>query len=286
MTLTLPAPAKLNLFLHITGQQADGYHTLQTIFQLLDYGDSIALRARQDGAIRLQGNIEGLAPEQNLIVRAAKLLQSSTRCKLGADICCDKRLPHGGGLGGGSSNAATTLAGLNQLWGTRLSDAELASMGLQLGADVPVFIRGLSAWGEGVGESLRPVKLPHSWYLIIDPGVTVSTAHIFSDKYLTRNTQPITLAAFLKHGGHNDCEPVARRLFPLVDEAMAWLSQYTRASLTGTGGCIFAAFSAHSDAEQIASQAPARWRCIVARGVDESPLRRALCESQQSVTGA
>lgn len=278
--LTLPAPAKLNLFLHITGRRADGYHTLQTVFQLLDYGDELSFSRRSDGDIRLLDNIEGVAPEQNLIVRAARLLQSSCDCSLGADISCHKVLPQGGGLGGGSSNAATTLAGLNRLWGTGLDTNRLAELGLQLGADVPVFVHGNSAWAEGIGEALSPVRLPASWYLVISPEVSAATAMIFADKQLTRNTQPITLSAFRELGGRNDCEPVVRRLFPAVDQAMAWLAQHGEAHLTGTGACVYSAFSSKSEAEAAAAKVPDNWNWFVAPGVNESPLHRALRQSQ------
>jgi 4-diphosphocytidyl-2-C-methyl-D-erythritol kinase len=274
--LTLPAPAKLNLFLHITGRRQNGYHQLQTVFQLLDYGDSIELRLRKDGQIRLHNAVSGVAEQDNLIYRAAAALQAASASPWGADLAFDKQLPSGGGLGGGSSDAATTLVGLNHLWQSGLDTGQLARLGLSLGADVPVFVGGHSAWAEGIGESLKPVTLPEKWYLVIDPRVQVATAAIFADKYLTRNTQPITLAAFLKLGGHNDCEPVTRRLFPAVDEALIWLATFGTARLTGTGGCVFAAFSSRSEAESASVKVPAKWRWFVACGVNDSPLYRAL----------
>lgn len=272
----LPAPAKLNLFLHVTGRREDGYHELQTLFQLLDFGDTISLQLRQDRVIELLDDFAGVAHEQNLIVRAARLLQQRTACALGATIRCTKRLPQGGGLGGGSSNAATTLAGLNQLWQTAVEQDQLAAMGLELGADVPVFVRGRSAWAEGVGERLCPVRLPHHHYLVIDPSVAVPTAKIFNDKHLTRNSEAITLAHFLERGGRNDCEPVARRLFPAVEQAFQWLSRYTDAHLSGTGGCIFGAFEDRADIDRICASIPAQWNHFTATGVDESPLHQAL----------
>jgi 4-diphosphocytidyl-2-C-methyl-D-erythritol kinase len=275
-SLTLPAPAKLNLFLHIIGQRADGYHLLQTVFQLLDYGDSISLQLRDDGNIRLHGTMDGIAAEDNLIYRAATALQAASGSHQGADITVIKRLPFGGGLGGGSSDAATTLVGLNHLWHSGLPTTRLARLGLELGADVPVFVHGHSAWAEGVGETLTNITLPEQWYLVIDPGVAVATATVFADKYLTRNTQPITLAAFRNPGGRNDCEAVARRLFPAVDEALVWLSAFGVARLTGTGGCGFVAFTSRSDAESAGAEVPAKWRWFVARGVDQSPLYRVL----------
>ena len=274
--LVLPAPAKINLFLHITGQREDGYHLLQTLFQILDYGDSIELRLRKDGQIRLHNAVSGVAEQDNLIYRAASALQAASGSQWGADIAFDKVLPFGGGLGGGSSDAATTLVGLNHLWRSGLSSGQLAQLGLELGADVPVFVAGHSAWAEGIGESLQPVTLPENWYLVIDTQVPVATAAIFTDKNLTRNTQPITLAAFLNLGGHNDCEAVTRRLFPAVDEALCWLGKFGTAQLTGTGGCVFAAFPSRSDAESAGAKVPAKWRWFVARGVNESPLYRAL----------
>jgi 4-diphosphocytidyl-2-C-methyl-D-erythritol kinase len=274
--LTLSAPAKLNLFLHITGRRDDGYHLLQTMFQLLDYGDTLTLSARADGAIELQDNIAGVSAEQNLIVRAARMLQDATGCQQGATINCVKRLPQGGGLGGGSSNAATTLVGLNHLWQTGLRRHQLAELGLRLGADVPVFVEGYSAWAEGVGEHLQATKLPKRYYLVIDPGINVPTARIFSDKQLTRNTEAITLAAFLEKGGRNDCEVVARRLFPEVERTFEWLSRYTVAHLTGTGGCVFATFADRRQVEAVAARIPSAWRFFIAQGVYESPLYKAL----------
>ena len=274
--LVLPAPAKLNLFLHITGRREDGYHELQTLFQLLDFGDTITLQSRQDGVIELLDNSPGVEHEQNLIVRAARLLQQRTGCALGATIRCSKRLPQGGGLGGGSSNAASTLAGLNHLWQTALDQEQLATLGLELGADVPVFVRGRSAWAEGVGDRLCTVSLPQRHFLVIDPSVVVPTARIFNDKHLTRNSEAITLAHFLERGGRNDCEPVAKRLFPAVEQALQWLSRYTDAHLSGTGGCIFGAFEQGADIERICASIPAQWNYFTANGVDESPLTRAL----------
>ncbi len=274
--LSLPAPAKLNLFLHITGRREDGYHLLQTVFQLLDYGDTIELRRRADGEVRLHSDMPGVSPRDNLAYRAAVDLQQASGSRQGVDIHLEKRLPSGGGLGGGSSDAATVLVGLNRLWQTGLSGDQLAALGLALGADVPVFVKGRCAWAEGIGESLQDVNLPERWYLVIDPRAHVATAAVFADKNLTRNTQPITLAAFLKQGGHNDCEPVARRLFPAVNEALNWLSGQGTARLTGTGGCVFAAFSSRADAETAAAIVPAKWLWFIARGVNESPLHRAL----------
>ncbi|MBU0852374.1 MAG: 4-(cytidine 5'-diphospho)-2-C-methyl-D-erythritol kinase, partial [Gammaproteobacteria bacterium] len=208
LALTLPAPAKLNLMLHILGRRADGYHELQTLFQFLDYGDELTFRPRADGQIRLHTDLPGVDHDSNLIVRAARLLQTHSGCAQGADIELSKHLPMGGGIGGGSSDAATTLLGLDHLWQTHLGEDTLAEIGLALGADVPVFVRGRAAFAEGVGERLQPVELNEPWYLIIAPQVSVSTAEIFSDPELTRNTPAITVRSLLAGGGHNDCQPV------------------------------------------------------------------------------
>ena len=278
--LRVPAPAKLNLFLHITGRRADGYHDLQTVFQLLDHGDSLDFETIAGGAITLAPGIPGVPDETNLIVRAARLLQASTGCELGARIGLDKRLPLGGGIGGGSSDAATTLLALNKLWGLDLPLAELAALGLQLGADVPVFVHGRSAWAEGVGEQLQPIALGPRNYLILVPPCSVSTARSFSHEALTRNSSPITIAAFPREGGRNDCEPVVRKLYPEVDFALEWLSRISppeaHPRLTGTGACVFASFATRAEAESVARQLPAGYRGFVASGVDVSPAHTLL----------
>lgn len=289
LSLTLPAPAKLNLFLHITGRRADGYHNLQTLFQLLDYGDTLRFEKLDQSTIELQADLPGVPAGNNLIERAARLLQTHCNCNLGARIHLEKRLPMGGGIGGGSSNAATTLLALNHLWDLRLSLDELATLGLRLGADVPVFVRGRSAWAEGVGEHLQPVSLADSNYLILVPPCHVSTVQIFSEEALTRDTSPITIAAFLEggtpkenaygHGGQvvrNDCEPVVRRLYPAVAFALDWLSQFEPARLTGTGACVFARFAERADAEKLLPRLPAGYNGFVARGVNVSPVHSAL----------
>jgi len=271
-----PAPAKLNLFLHITGRRADGYHELQTLFQLIDLADTIAIRVRADGAIeRTEGPAE-VAAESDLAVRAARALQEATGTPLGASLRVLKRIPIGAGLGGGSSDAATTLLALNALWGSGLETAQLASLGLPLGADVPVFIEGFSAWGEGVGERVTPVALPPRWYLIIFPGVGVSTRQVFQSPELTRNSPLITIRAFFESGGRNDCEGVVRALCPEVGEALDWLARFAPARLTGTGSGVFASFASAADAERLAARVPDRWRSVVARGLDVSPVRERL----------
>lgn len=273
-----PAPAKLNLFLHVTERYADGYHALQTIFQLIDRCDRIGLAVREDGRIERRAGMAEVEPARDLAVRAARLLQERTGIALGVDIYVDKHIPAGGGLGGGSSDAATVLLGLNALWGTRIALPELARLGLALGADVPVFVRGQSAWGEGRGEHLWPLTLPPRWYLVVHPGVVVSTAEVFQAPELTRNSPLITIRAFSADCADNVCEPVVRARYPAVAEALEWLSREARTSaqLTGTGSCIFASFEREQDAQRIAARVPERWGAFVARGLDRSPLHARL----------
>ncbi|MDK6379395.1 4-(cytidine 5'-diphospho)-2-C-methyl-D-erythritol kinase [Citrobacter freundii] len=277
-----PSPAKLNLFLYITGQRTDGYHSLQTLFQFLDYGDTIDIALRGDGEIRLLTPVEGVAHEDNLIVRAARLLMkvASESNRLpkgsGADISIDKRLPMGGGLGGGSSNAATVLVALNHLWQCGLSIDELAALGLILGADVPVFVRGHAAFAEGVGEILTPVEPEEKWYLVAHPGVSIPTPVIFNDPDLPRNTPKRSIKTLLKCEFGNDCEVIARKRFREVDAALSWLLEYAPSRLTGTGACVFAEFDTESRARQVLEQAPEWLKGFVAKGVNLSPLHRAL----------
>lgn len=277
-----PSPAKLNLFLYITGQRADGYHTLQTLFQFLDYGDIISIELRDDGDIRLLTPVEGVEHEDNLIVRAARLLMKtaadSGRLSMGsgANISIDKRLPMGGGLGGGSSNAATVLVALNHLWQCGLSMDELAEMGLTLGADVPVFVRGHAAFAEGVGEILMPVDPPEKWYLVAHPGVKYSNTGDFKDPELPRNTPKRSIETLLKCEFSNDCEVIARKRFREVDAVLSWLLEYAPSRLTGTGACVFAEFDTESEARQVLEQAPEWLNGFVAKGVNLSPLHRAM----------
>jgi len=275
---TWPAPAKLNLMLHITGRRDDGYHLLQSVFQFLDYGDEITISTRDDGVIRRLNELPGVDAEQDLVVRAARLLQQQSGSTLGADIRVDKLLPMGGGLGGGSSDAATVLVALNRLWRTGLSLEQLAVLGLQLGADVPVFVHGQAAWAEGVGEILQPVELPEPWYLVIIPPVEVSTAEIFSDPQLTRDCQAIKIRDFLAGQGGNVCQPVASRHYPEIAQALAWLGQFASAKMTGTGSCIFAAFDTEAQAQEVYRQLPDGWRGFVAKGSNRSALQRRLAE--------
>lgn len=276
-----PAPAKLNLFLHVTGRRADGFHDLQTIFQLLDWGDELKVTPTGDPAIeRLSGPIS-IEPDQDLCVRAARLLQRVTGTRLGARIELRKRIPLGGGLGGGSSDAATVLKVLDRLWATNLGIERLCALGLELGSDVPVFVRGTSAFASGRGEILTPLELPERWYLIIHPGVAVATAGIFQAPELTRNSPVITIRAVSPapiqlDETRNDCEPLVRARFPAVAAALQWLESRAVARLSGTGSCIFASFARAADAERVAAQVPDEWTSFVARGVNRSPLEAAL----------
>ena len=274
--VSLRAPAKLNLFLHVTGRRPDGYHNLQTVFQLLDFCDELRFRVGDGTAIELDGNVAGVATEDNLVVRAARALATHQGLRRGVRITLRKRIPHGGGLGGGSSDAAATLLALNRLWDCRLSLQELARIGVTLGADVPVFVHGRSAWAEGIGEQLTELALPPRWYLVIRPGCAVNTAAIFADRELTRDTPLTTIAAFLTGGQRNDCEAVVRKKYPEVDRALAWLSAFGEARMSGTGSCVFAAFADAQTAEKTAALVPLGWESFVARGIDRSPAHEAL----------
>lgn len=274
--LILPAPAKLNLMLHILGRRADGYHELQTLFQFLDHGDELGFALRQDGEIRLHTPIDGVPHDSNLIVRAARLLQQHSGCRLGADIWLDKRLPMGGGIGGGSSDAATTLLGLDHLWQLHCDEDRLAALGLRLGADVPVFVRGRAAFAEGVGEKLQPVTLSEPWFLVAIPQVLVSTAEVFSDPELTRDTPPIKVRSLLEGGGRNDCQPVVQKRYPEVHNALILLNKFVQARLTGTGACVFGSFPNQDDADKVARQLPATLPSFVAQGRNVSMLHRKL----------
>ncbi len=274
--LSLPAPAKLNLMLHIVGRRADGYHLLETVFQFLDYADTLHFSARDDGEIILHSTIDGVAHDDNLIVRAARLLQTESQSKLGADIWLDKKLPVGGGIGGGSSNAATTLVGLNHLWQTQLSLEKLAELGLSLGADVPVFVLGRAAFAQGIGEKLEPVDLAEPWYLVAVPPVSISTAKIFSDPCLTRDTPVTNMRTVLKQSGHNDCQAVVEKRYPEVRNALILLNKFVEARLTGTGSCIFGGFPNEQQAAKVATQISESLPSFVAQGANISMLHRAL----------
>lgn len=276
--LILPAPAKLNLMLHILGRRADGYHQLQTLFQFLDHGDELGFALRQDGEIRLHSSVEGVPHDSNLIVRAARRLQQQSGTRLGADIWLDKRLPMGGGIGGGSSDAATTLLALDRLWQLGWDSDRLAALGLTLGADVPVFVRGHAAFAEGVGEQLQPVDLPEPWFLVAVPQVLVSTAEVFNDPELTRDTPASTVRSLLEGGGRNDCQPVVEKRYPDVRNALILLNKFVSAKLTGTGACVFGSFPTRDDADKVARQLPATLPSFVAQGRNISMLHRKLKE--------
>jgi 4-diphosphocytidyl-2-C-methyl-D-erythritol kinase len=267
------APAKLNLFLHVTGRRPDGYHTLETVFQLLDWGDRVAIRPRDDGEIVRRGGPPGVAADDDLAVRAARLLKRETGARRGAEIHLEKRIPMGGGLGGGSADAATVLVVLDRLWQTGLGTERLAELGLALGADVPVFVRGRSAFASGIGERLMPMSLGERHYVVIDPGVAVATARVFQAPDLTRDSRPLTIPG-LPAGTplRNDLEPVVRRLHPAVGAAIDWLSAFGPARLTGSGGCGFVEVASSAVAEAVVAQCPRGWRAVAARGVDVSPL--------------
>jgi 4-diphosphocytidyl-2-C-methyl-D-erythritol kinase len=285
-----PAPAKLNLFLHVTGRRADGYHLLQSVFQLIDQSDTLDFDLRDDDRIVRVNEVPGVPEEQDLIVRALRALQAEYerrhgKLPPGIDVRIAKRLPMGGGLGGGSSDAATALMAANHLWQAGLSDAELMALGLPLGADIPFFLFGETAFAEGVGEALQAVPGPDCWYVVIEPGVAVPTVAIFTAPDLTRNTKAVTVADFLGRNsgsqglvgfGKNDLQDVATRLFPPVAEAVEWLSGYGAARMTGSGACVFSAFSTEQEAEQVLTQAPAKWKAWKARSLTKHPMKSLL----------
>ena len=274
-----PAPAKLNLMLRIVGRRADGYHLLQTVFQFLDYGDWLWFVSRADGIIEREGVVAGVAPEADLIIRAARLLQQATGTGYGATIRIEKRLPLGSGLGGGSSDAATTLVALNQYWQTGLSLAQLAKLGLRLGADVPVFVHGQAAWAEGVGERLTPLALPEPWFVVLTPACQVPTGAVFNDPELTRNAPLRTIADFVGGAASgNDCEVVVYRRYPEVAAAAAWLNRHGAARMTGTGAGVFAAFTDAESAHRVLEQLPQGWSGLVAAGRNRSPLHERLVQ--------
>jgi len=268
-----PAPAKLNLFLHVTGRRADGYHLLQTVFQFLDFGDDLRFTPRRDGAIRRITPVAGVPYADDLAVRAALALKARTGARAGCDIRLDKRIPLGGGLGGGSSDAATTLVALNQAWALRLSTDALAEIGAELGADVPVFVRGFAAWAEGVGERLTPISLPEPWYLVVTPPCAVSTKDIFQAPELPRATPPITPADFAAGRVGNDLAGVVQSRFPPVREALEFLARFGQARMSGSGASVFVDFGEQKAALAARQQLPPGWRSFVARGLNRSPLQ-------------
>lgn len=278
-----PAPAKLNLFLHITGQRDDGYHLLQSVFQFLDYGDDIEFSLRDDGEIHRLNVVAGVEEADDLSVRAAKALQQKAHVQQGVDITVNKHLPMGGGVGGGSSDAATTLVALNHLWQAGLSIDQLAELGLTLGADVPVFVRGQAAFAEGVGEKLQAIELPEPWFLVVKPQVHVSTVEIFSDPQLTRNSPAIKICD-LQTGAvdidelGNVCEPIATKHYPEINQAIEQLKRYGHARMTGTGACVFVAFDHEADAQQALKELPENLPGFVAKGMNSSPLQQKLAK--------
>lgn len=272
-----PAPAKLNLFLNIVGRRADGYHLLQTVFQILDWGDSIRIRQRSDDRIVRIGGLADVAPEKDLGIRAASLLRDHSGSKLGADIEIQKRTPAGGGLGGGSSDAAAVLVALNKVWNLNASEDDLAALGVKLGADVPLFVRGNSAFAEGIGEKLTPIELPERNYVILDPGIHASTVELFQAPELTRNSPPTTITAFLDGAcTGNAFTPLVRARFPEVAAALEWLKPHGDARLSGSGGCVFVAVESADEADRIAKACPPQFRAFRAAGVNRSPLKDAV----------
>ena len=275
-SLILRAPAKLNLMLHITGRRDDGYHLLETVFQFIDLADRIEFTANDTGEIlRLPGK-SPVAAADDILLTTATLLQARVQVDKGVSIDIDKRIPVGGGLGGGSSDAATCLLALNRLWELDLSLDQLAGIGLELGADVPVFVRGRAAWATGIGEKLQPIELEESIYLVIDPKVAVSTAQIFAAQELTRNSDPLTIRAFLRGSGCNVCEPVVRNLYPQVGQAIDWLNQFAVARMSGTGACVFAAIDSLEQAEVVKSRVPRQWDAYITRAMNHNPVHQQL----------
>ncbi len=277
--MKLPSPAKLNLFLHITNQLENGYHNLQTLFQIIDLCDQLNFTLNHKNIIQISPTIRGVAIQDNLIFKAATLLLPHRHdMSLGIDIFLEKQLPMGGGIGGGSSNAATTLLALNTLWRCYLSLKKLSEIGLQLGADVPIFVMGHSALAEGIGECLQDVELESTYFLLLKPNCHVSTGQIFTDKYLTRDTPPIKMSHTLKMNGHNDCLSIVRKHNPEVDEAYLWLKNHGDAKLTGTGACLFLAFNSKQDTERVKDAVPKKWQAWICRGCNISPAHYALSQ--------
>jgi 4-diphosphocytidyl-2-C-methyl-D-erythritol kinase len=271
---SFPAPGKLNLVLRVVGRRADGYHLLQTVFRFIDFGDTVTLRVRHDRQILRMKAVDGIPEEQDLTLRAARLLQASAGGRLGADIALEKRLPLGGGLGGGSSDAATTLLALNRMWGLDLPRGRLLELALELGADVPVFVLGENAWAEGVGEKLQPLELPPAWYVVLTPPVVVSTARIFAHPELKRDSKTVRIQSFSAAGpNENDLEPVVCREHPEIARHLDWLRQFGRAMVTGSGACVFAGFETLGAAQAVFARLPDSLTGFVARGLERHPLR-------------
>jgi len=274
--LKLLSPAKLNLFLHITGRRPDGYHNLQTLFQLLDFGDDMTFSPNSNGQLQLRTQFDEVTSDDNLVIKAANLLRRHTGCNLGADITLEKRIPTGAGLGGGSSNAATTLLALNHLWETNVSIETLAELGASLGADVPVFVHGHTAWAEGVGEKLSPVDMPKQHFVVCYPNVHIETAKIFQNKELTRDEDAITLAAFLERGASNSFEKVVRKTYKEVDKALNFMALYAPSKLTGSGSSVFCQFDSEEKAKDVLDKIANIGFCFYATGVNQSPVHYQL----------
>lgn len=274
--ITVPAPSKINLFLHILGQRPDGYHDIQTVFQFVDWCDELNFHLRDDGRINLNPELFGVQDADNLIVKAAHALQQHADCQLGADIILNKNIPMGAGLGGGSSDAATTLLALNQLWKLNLDLDQLTEIGVELGADVPVFVHGHSAWAEGIGDKLTPIILPEPWYLLAMPPCHVMTGSLYQDPRLRRDNKPLTIGSYHLGDGVNDFTPIVREDFPQVGQALDWLNQHGQGYMTGSGGTCFAQFDSAEEASRIAAQAPKSFATRVVKGMNHSPLQKLL----------
>ena len=276
ISITLPSPAKLNLFLHILDRREDGYHNLQTLFQILDYGDQLSFSVNKQPEINLISAIEDVAPQDNLVFKAARALQQATNCRWGCEIQLNKKIPMGAGLGGGSSNAATALVGLNSLWQCDLSLDQLAEIGCELGADVPVFVKGFSAFAEGIGDKLTPITLDEFWYLVVTPKIKVSTEQIFCHSELTRNAQAIKIRALSEELYRNDCQSVVETLYPEVKQVSDWLKRYGNPLMTGTGASVYCRFDSQQEAKKAQQTVPNSWSSFVAKGINQSPLHKQL----------
>ncbi len=276
-----PAPAKINLFLHINGRREDGYHKLQTLFQFLDFCDELRFKVRNDRIIRRCSDLKGVEESEDLIIKAAKQLQEISGIDQGADIFIDKKLPMGGGIGGGSSDAATTLVALNKLWGLDLETTDLTKIGLKLGADIPFFLHGHTAWAEGIGENLTDFETKMPWYLLVHPGVHISTAKIFLNSQLTRDTTPIKMHTFIAGDGKNDCEFVVRSEYPEVEQVFKWFGENSQARLTGTGACVFCPYPDKAAAQEVAQLLPKQWLGYIVKGLNRSPLLDRLAKEPE-----
>ena len=276
ISISLPSPAKLNLFLHILDRREDGYHNLQTLFQLLDYGDQLSFSINKQPEINVISDLKDVNPQDNLVFKAARALQQATNCSWGCEIQLAKKIPMGAGLGGGSSNAATTLVGLNSLWQCNLSHDQLAEIGSDLGADIPVFVKGLSAFAEGIGDKLTPISLNPIWYLVVTPKIKVSTEQIFCHSELTRNAPAIKIRALSEELYRNDCQSVVEILYPEVKQVADWLKRYGNPLMTGTGASVYCRFDSQQEAKKAQQTVPNSWSSFVAKGINQSPLHKQL----------